>query len=615
MPEGVSGVAPATLPIVGPLPVPVADGATPGAARDSAQKLPFPDLLGELGVRDLVENIAGELPADGARMTSGGRSFSGGGDSSTAKGKKTERAAVPNGALPIDPLQTPPPPARLLSLTLALSGIPTTAIGAGEPGAATPAQGPSVPEGTAQVSKGSQADGMSMSIAANPVTRLSMPNTEVAGGMSKASLATTAKVSTSNVATPVDGFRAVSSPDRRDSSMNGETGEGEASEAMGLRLATGPMPDVSPRPAAETLEALAQNPLPTTTGGVPIEQANRATEVPVASETPQNGASGPRAETRPRRETRKTEDASGTDRLPLATSPTRDGQSVGEIAPVPPATPGEHAAGDPTAERIVASVRRETGSAPLAFAARLNPVTPTQNSDPSSQAAMPDAAVTPNPTAKSENVRAVERGHKPEPAAEPDRDASPTPGNESADTAARVTTVAPEMPARTERAAEERQATPAPTRPDEPVQAATVRPTAAQPAARDIRLELGGTDLRVEVRLEERAGEVRVSVRTPDGVLADKLRDHLPTLSARLEQSGFRADQWRAGDSSGETRPIEVMRPSGSGVNDERQHQGAHGGEHPPQEQSGRQRDPRGESQNNRNQKGKGFAWLMSSLE
>ena len=55
-------------------------------------------------------------------------------------------------------------------------------------------------------------------------------------------------------------------------------------------------------------------------------------------------------------------------------------------------------------------------------------------------------------------------------------------------------------------------------------------------------LQVTGGDQRVDVRLTERAGEVQVSVRTPDSQLAGALRDDLAALSARLEQSGFRAE-------------------------------------------------------------------------
>jgi hypothetical protein len=64
------------------------------------------------------------------------------------------------------------------------------------------------------------------------------------------------------------------------------------------------------------------------------------------------------------------------------------------------------------------------------------------------------------------------------------------------------------------------------------------------PAARDIRLDLGAGDSRVEVHVVERAGDVQVAVRTPDARLAGDLREELPALTARLEQSGFRTEAW-----------------------------------------------------------------------
>ena len=70
-------------------------------------------------------------------------------------------------------------------------------------------------------------------------------------------------------------------------------------------------------------------------------------------------------------------------------------------------------------------------------------------------------------------------------------------------------------------------------------------PLAAPPQpARDIRLQVHGGEQRVDVRLTERAGEVQVAVRTPDARLTEALRSDLPGLSARLEQSGFRAETW-----------------------------------------------------------------------
>jgi hypothetical protein len=135
-----------------------------------------------------------------------------------------------------------------------------------------------------------------------------------------------------------------------------------------------------------------------------------------------------------------------------------------------------------------------------------------------------------------------------------------------------------------------------------------------EPVARDIRLELGGNGNRVEVRLQERAGEVRLAVRTPDAALAESLRDHLPSLSDRLEQSGFRADQWRAGEAAGSLRPLEV----GNSVRSTqgfRQHAGGNQGQGSPRDPSQERQQPqRGAARDRiRNQKGREFAWLLST--
>src|SRR5205085_2613427 len=78
------------------------------------------------------------------------------------------------------------------------------------------------------------------------------------------------------------------------------------------------------------------------------------------------------------------------------------------------------------------------------------------------------------------------------------------------------------------------------------------------PVARDIRLEFAGADRKVEVRLMERAGEVHFAVRTPDDRLAGALREDLPSLSSRLEQSGFRAEGWHGGTDAGGERRLDV---------------------------------------------------------
>ena len=66
---------------------------------------------------------------------------------------------------------------------------------------------------------------------------------------------------------------------------------------------------------------------------------------------------------------------------------------------------------------------------------------------------------------------------------------------------------------------------------------------------RDISLKLTNQDqASVQVRLSERAGELHVSVRTPDAGLTRGLREGLSDLVGRLEQSGYRAETWRPAD-------------------------------------------------------------------
>jgi len=65
-------------------------------------------------------------------------------------------------------------------------------------------------------------------------------------------------------------------------------------------------------------------------------------------------------------------------------------------------------------------------------------------------------------------------------------------------------------------------------------------------SVRDISLRLTDKDQgSVQVRLSERAGELHVSVRTPDAGLTRGLRDGLSDLVGRLETSGYRAETWQ----------------------------------------------------------------------
>lgn len=66
--------------------------------------------------------------------------------------------------------------------------------------------------------------------------------------------------------------------------------------------------------------------------------------------------------------------------------------------------------------------------------------------------------------------------------------------------------------------------------------------TPTQPV-RNVRLQLeGDNNQRVDIRLVEVAGEMRVSVRASDTKLAQTLQEHIPDLSKSLDQQRFRAE-------------------------------------------------------------------------
>jgi len=68
---------------------------------------------------------------------------------------------------------------------------------------------------------------------------------------------------------------------------------------------------------------------------------------------------------------------------------------------------------------------------------------------------------------------------------------------------------------------------------------------AAQPVSRNVSLHLADGESSVDIRMAERAGEIRVTVHTPDRDLAGSLRADLPDLVGKLRQSGYQAEVWR----------------------------------------------------------------------
>lgn len=98
---------------------------------------------------------------------------------------------------------------------------------------------------------------------------------------------------------------------------------------------------------------------------------------------------------------------------------------------------------------------------------------------------------------------------------------------------------------------------------------------------------------KVEVRMVDQAGELRVSVHTGDSDLVHGLRQGLPELVGKLEDTGFKAETWRPAESAGPAAPTaETKNASNNSRNDDSQSQSGWS-----QQQSGGQRN---QNQSNR---------------
>ncbi len=89
---------------------------------------------------------------------------------------------------------------------------------------------------------------------------------------------------------------------------------------------------------------------------------------------------------------------------------------------------------------------------------------------------------------------------------------------------------------------------PAPPRP--PAEAGAPAASSATTVNRGIQLQVRSGAGGVAVRVTERAGEVRVDVRTPDSQLTSALRQELPALATRFAESGFHAAIWHPASAS-----------------------------------------------------------------
>ncbi|MCU1236656.1 MAG: hypothetical protein JWP63_4623 [Candidatus Solibacter sp.] len=130
------------------------------------------------------------------------------------------------------------------------------------------------------------------------------------------------------------------------------------------------------------------------------------------------------------------------------------------------------------------------------------------------------------------------------------------------------------------------------------------KPEVQAGSARDIKLEVSDGEHRLEVRLSERGGEVRVAVRTADSHLAGELRDNLPQLASRLAENGMRSELWRPTDAHAGNLSQEG----------DSQSRGQFGDTQGDAEQRQAQDLQDLQEQKTHKEKGKDFAWLMSSL-
>ena len=143
--------------------------------------------------------------------------------------------------------------------------------------------------------------------------------------------------------------------------------------------------------------------------------------------------------------------------------------------------------------------------------------------------------------------------------------------------------------------------------PGQPVAEGQLRPAGA---ARGIQLQMNAGDKHVEIRVTDRAGEVKVDVHTPDSRLAGALRADLPELAARIEQTGYHAETWQPVSSTSPDR----WRPAESGaasqnMQDDSQRQGGQ-----QQNDGRRQNSEDGEQGSPRKQDRKDFKWLFNSI-
>jgi hypothetical protein len=129
---------------------------------------------------------------------------------------------------------------------------------------------------------------------------------------------------------------------------------------------------------------------------------------------------------------------------------------------------------------------------------------------------------------------------------------------------------------------------------------------------RGIQLQVGSGAGGVAVRVTERAGEVRVEVRTPDSQLTSALRQELPALATRFAESGFHAAIWHPASAStlSPNAADKSASANADGQGGQKQGQQQQQQQQQPPDRRPRQSSPSPDNDTNR----KDFQWLFTSL-
>jgi len=130
-------------------------------------------------------------------------------------------------------------------------------------------------------------------------------------------------------------------------------------------------------------------------------------------------------------------------------------------------------------------------------------------------------------------------------------------------------------------------------------------------SVRDIKLQFTADEGRIQVRMAERGGEVRVTVHTADQNVAGALRADLPSLSGRLEQAGFHSETWHGSGAPSAEPTSRGDWPSGTSQQDTPEP----GQQNPGRQQQEQQQERRAaEEKQATTKRGDDFSWLFESL-